>query len=127
MLELLEKKDSIKEYQVMNNNMPELEIINLPAGWWYSVTTIDAGENNSKQKPLEIIPLHNSTNFCKSSAVPKVSYWEISQGDYKVKEIYKEFKDTRKMRAVFNRISLGLTIITASYFVILFSKILSKF
>ena len=60
-----------------------------------------------------------------NKAVPKVNYWEIRQGDYKVKEYYKQLTDARKLKKGMGNILIGTFIIMTLISSIWISKLIS--
>lgn len=119
MLSVVKREDLTQEILIGNNEISGLRTIVLPIGWWH--TTISYDLEKSK-KTLKLIKLtqpkrirHNAPSF------PKIDYWDLRKGDYKVKDYYKKPMRTNseyKKVIVFAHFSFTIVVTIVTVFIL---------
>ncbi len=107
--------------EIKNNNLYEVHTITLPKDYWTTVYSIRI--NHEETQPLKIIKLPSPP---KKSKPPKISYWEITQGDYRVRERYREMNYYRELKKKILKVLLVLSIGISGYVTYLVSWLLTK-
>ncbi len=125
MFELMQlQRDQQKLITVINNSPQELSTVVIPDGWWYIKNSYDAYYHKDE---LKIIQLNKAIKPVAKTELPKRSYWDIHQGDYRVKEEYKTMHNRAELRKFINKtllaFTLALTAITVAAFATIFTRI----
>ncbi|MFA4924847.1 MAG: hypothetical protein WC557_11690 [Ignavibacteriaceae bacterium] len=120
MLSVVKREDLTQEILIDNNEISELRTIELPIGWWH--TTISYELEKSK-KTLKLIkftePKRNRKN---APAFPKIDYWDLRKGDYRVDDYYKKpmrINPEYKKVIVFAHFSFTIVVMIATVILIL--------
>jgi len=84
MLSIVKREDITHEILIDNNEISELRTLKLPENWWH--TTISHDLEKSKHK-LKLIKFnHIKKGKTNSPLFPKIDYWDVKKGDYRVKD-----------------------------------------
>ncbi len=119
-MHLIQSKKKLPLIEIKNNILYEEQTITLPKDYWTTVYTIK--QNHEDDQPLKIIKLPTQP---KKSKPPKISYWEITQGDYRVRERYREMNYYRELKKKLLKVMLLLAIGISGYVTYLISYLLS--
>lgn len=88
----------IPEFRIIDKeDYQEKLTIKVPKSWWFTSSTYPLlNDNSAERKTLKVI----SFKDIKRKTPPKPSYWDITQGDYMVREdsnrIYKSLEAKKK-------------------------------
>ncbi len=114
----------LEEIDISNNLVHSNMTLDLPPRWW--TTTNSLNNLIQKNKPVIISLNANRFNNIKKSLPPKVTYWEIKQGDYQVKDKMHEFSDLLKRKRLSEMLLFTLFILCSGFTVLLVSSILYR-
>jgi hypothetical protein len=109
----------ISELKVIEEKKYQDELtLHVPSDWWFSTYSFSfLNKETNKEHQLKIIPLENKP--LRKTSPPKPSYWDITQGDYKVHEDYSSIYQRIESRKKLFLISL--------YFFLLFGSTIIYF
>lgn len=117
MLSVVKREDLTQEILIGNNEISGLRTIVLPIGWWHTTISYDL---EKPKKTLKLIQpkriRHNAPSF------PKIDYWDLRKGDYKVKDYYKKPMRTNseyKKVIVFAHFSFTIVVTIVTVFILL--------
>lgn len=109
----------LKDIIVLNNEELSKVTLNLPERWWTTTYTYD--DNVDKKSPV-IYPINNLRKEQRFTPIPRLSNWEIKNGDYMVKDKYIQFSDIKKRRKYIDKAVFVGFIVLAATFTMLLSK-----
>lgn len=84
MLSIVKREDLTHEILINNNEISELRTLKLPEDWWHTTVSYDL----NKAKPILKFIKFDSTKKGRTNTplFPKIDYWDVKNGDYRVKE-----------------------------------------
>ncbi len=114
----------LEEIDISNNLEHSNLKLDLPARWWTTTNSL----TNLMQRSKPVIFSLNADRFnnIKKSPPPKVSYWEIKQGDYHITDKMRRFTDLTKRRLYANYCLFMLFVLGSGLTVLLISSILYR-
>ncbi len=116
------KKEPKQIYiQIKNNPLFNETTITLPDNYWNSHFTIQTAE---EPKKLRVVKLPK--NERKKVNPPRHNSWEISQGDYRVKEKYREMTYYRELKQKLLKVLLLFSLVSTGIIVYWISSFISR-
>lgn len=124
MFELIQlKRTQPEEFLIDNNSPEELSTIVIPDDWWYIKNSYDSYYHKDE---LKIIELNKTIKPTVKTELPKRNYWDINQGDYRVKEEYKTMHNRAELRKFINKTLLAFTLALTAIAVAAFASVITK-